>query len=370
MSVQIFLLSERVDVFLSKNAMISFDGLKFLASQSSTLFQKCIYSKFKSSHKFSYSINQKKSMEKNFITNDEQLLDFINSLVSLVEVCNTNQLMLKNILVDKKYVFSENGLYQFIYLPIERSNDISVKKFLLKFLKSVQYESERYSQIIKAIKRSSSENCIKNISCLICEHKKSKVNKKAFSDYDALCLSNENECETSILSPKNLMNCTDNNGSIETTLLLKDKQAYDQETSILANNSFECDSYSDETNILNKSTANEICIEKESTNRALIIDMPYLKKIDNGEIIYITKPIFIIGKDSGISDYSINNASISRNHASILCEADGCYVVDNNSTNGTIVEGVRISPHERIEVFDGTIITFSDETFQFFKRKR
>lgn len=123
----------RVWIFLSKNAMINFDGLKFLDSQSSKLFPKCIYSKFKSSHKFTYSINQKNSMEKNFITNDEQLLNFINSLISLVEVCNTNQLMLKNILVDKKYVFFENGLYQFIYLPIEQINDISAKKFLLNF---------------------------------------------------------------------------------------------------------------------------------------------------------------------------------------------------------------------------------------------
>ncbi len=370
MRAQVFLLSESVDVFLSKNAMISFDGLKFLASQPSTLFPKCIYSKFKSSHKFTYSINQKKSIEKNFITNDEQLLNFINSLISLVEVCNTNQLMMKNILVDKKYVFSENELYQFIYLPIEQSNDIPAKKFLLKYLKLVQNKSEKYSQIIKAIKRSSSENFINNVSGLICEYKKSKANKKDFDDYDELGLSNGNECETSILSQKNLMNFTDNNNSIETTLLLKDKQAYDPETSILANNSFECDSYSDETNLLNSSAANEIYIEEESTNRVSITDMPYLKKIDNGKIIYITKPKFIIGKDSSFSDCCIDNASISRNHASIICEANECYVVDNNSTNGTIVEGVRISPYERVEVFDGSIITFSDETFQFFKGKR
>lgn len=80
-----------------------------------------------------------------------------------------------------------------------------------------------------------------------------------------------------------------------------------------------------------------------------ITDMPYLKRIDDGKIIYITKPAFIIGKDSIISDYCIDNASISRNHASILCEANECYVVDNFSTNGTIVEGVRISPNERVE---------------------
>lgn len=377
--------SNSIEIFLPKHYMIDFDALKFVGSKELSLFSECIYSDLKSHHKLIYRINNKKSIEKYCISGDDQLLDFIFSLISVAEECRINALMMKNVVADPKCVFAENGLYKFTYLPVEQSKDISVKNLLLKFLKLLQYRSEKYDRIIKVIKRSRHENCVKNTLDLIREDKKTKDVKKCFHKYKAICLPCENECETTllrkntdnilkeneyettILSYAKLMNQDKENSFAETTLLLKDNHTYEPETSILTNNSSGCDSYYGETNLLNYSADNEIGIEGERTNRAASIDMPYLKRIDTGQIIYITKPKFIIGKNSVVSDYCINNASVSRNHASIICEENNCYVVDNDSTNGTIVEGVRISPYEKTEVFSGAIISFSGEVFQFFK---
>lgn len=380
--------SNSVEIFLSKNYSINYGALKFVGSKESSLFSECIYCDLQSYHKLIYRIDHMTSMEKYCISGDDQFFAFIFSLISAVEVCNVNTLMLKNIVADPKCVFVENGLFKFTYLPVEQSNDISVKNLLLKFLKLLQYRSEKYDQIIKVIKRSRNENCVKNTLDLISEDTKQKTQKKSFYKYEEMSLSSENECqttflknnadnsleeseyETTILSYENLMNKSQENSNAETTLLLKDKQIYEPETSILTNNSFECDTYSGDTNLLKSRYENEIYIEGERTNRETLINMPYLKRIDTGQIIYITKPEFIIGKNSVISDYCINNASVSRNHASILCEEDNCYIVDNDSTNGTMVEGVRIAPFEKVAVFSGSIIMFSDEAFQFFKGKR
>lgn len=41
------------------------------------------------------------------------------------------------------------------------------------------------------------------------------------------------------------------------------------------------------------------------------------------------------------------------------------FVKDENSTNGTYVNGNRLTPNEEVQVFDGDIITFANEEFEF-----
>ncbi len=80
----------------------------------------------------------------------------------------------------------------------------------------------------------------------------------------------------------------------------------------------------------------------------------------------INKPVFRIGKERSYVDYFVaNNNAISRIHADIITKNNSFFVKDENSTNGTYVNGNRLTPNEEVQVFDGDIITFANEEFEF-----
>jgi hypothetical protein len=60
---------------------------------------------------------------------------------------------------------------------------------------------------------------------------------------------------------------------------------------------------------------------------------------------------------------SVNDSNISRQHAEMRQGGGGYVVVDLNSTNGTLVNGVRISGEQRLN--DGDIISFGSTHVRF-----
>ena len=74
---------------------------------------------------------------------------------------------------------------------------------------------------------------------------------------------------------------------------------------------------------------------------------------------------------SKTNDIVINHVSVSRVHAIVTSEADGYYITDNRSLNGTFVNGIRISGKTRLSsgdkilissaklYFDGSTVTYS-----------
>lgn len=93
---------------------------------------------------------------------------------------------------------------------------------------------------------------------------------------------------------------------------------------------------------------------------------PYLHRINNNEKILLEKPVFHIGKERSYVDYCISgNATISRSHADIISKNGQCYIVDNNSTNHTYVNGEMIPSNTEIPLTHGTKIRLSNEEFEF-----
>lgn len=93
---------------------------------------------------------------------------------------------------------------------------------------------------------------------------------------------------------------------------------------------------------------------------------PYLIRIRNGEKIIISTQMFRIGKDPSCVEYCISdNVAISRSHA-YIANYDGAYwLVDNNSTNCTYVNGMMLPANTRVQLVDGTRIHLADEEFEF-----
>lgn len=96
--------------------------------------------------------------------------------------------------------------------------------------------------------------------------------------------------------------------------------------------------------------------------------MPQLALISSGpqgslEFV-IDKKEYLIGHHSGMADGCIEtNSSISRRHCRI-CNINGKnYIMDLGSTNGTFVNGKRISPEQSIEITPGDKVRLADLEF-------
>lgn len=100
--------------------------------------------------------------------------------------------------------------------------------------------------------------------------------------------------------------------------------------------------------------------------QAAAVIKPYLFRISNNEKIFLEKPVFHIGKERSYVDYCISgNATISRSHADIIMKDGQCYIVDNNSTNHTYVNGERIPSNTEVPLSQGTRVRLSNEEFEF-----
>ena len=81
--------------------------------------------------------------------------------------------------------------------------------------------------------------------------------------------------------------------------------------------------------------------------------------------IYIDKNTFNVGRDKSKSDFAIIKSSISKQHATISCIGDRYYIIDNDSSNGTYLNSIRLQPNKSYDLNDRDDIIFADEHYQF-----
>ncbi|MEG1551691.1 MAG: DUF6382 domain-containing protein, partial [Oscillospiraceae bacterium] len=97
------------------------------------------------------------------------------------------------------------------------------------------------------------------------------------------------------------------------------------------------------------------------------IHFPYLIRNKTQEKIPIDKTSFRLGKEKKYCDYFVpENNAVSRSHADIITREQHYYIVDNNSTNKTYVDGTAIEIKKEIEIFAGTKIRLANEDFVFY----
>ena len=93
-----------------------------------------------------------------------------------------------------------------------------------------------------------------------------------------------------------------------------------------------------------------------------------LERKKNNENIAITKSSFRLGKDDLHCDYCVrDNNTISRQHAVITTIGNNVYIEDNNSKNGTFLNGIMLVAGQRQELRNGDIIKLSNEEFVYKK---
>lgn len=110
--------------------------------------------------------------------------------------------------------------------------------------------------------------------------------------------------------------------------------------------------------------------KKEPKTQLDAKDIPWLYRKSTDEYIYIVKDGFVIGKSKIHADYAIeNNTSISREHCTFIRSDKLTYIRDNNSTNGTYVNGTKLVPGKIALLNDGMTIRLANEEF-IFRNKR
>ena len=85
-----------------------------------------------------------------------------------------------------------------------------------------------------------------------------------------------------------------------------------------------------------------------------------------GEKIELGKPSFVLEKNPEKSDYAVaDNTNISRVHAVITTRNGRYYVMDQNSTNGTFINGRIIKAGQETEILPGDCLMLANEEFIF-----
>ncbi len=70
-----------------------------------------------------------------------------------------------------------------------------------------------------------------------------------------------------------------------------------------------------------------------------------------GKVFEIAKQVITIGRDVK-SDFVVNDAEVSRSHTRLTVQSDGCLVEDLGSTNGSFINGQRITAGKMIRPGD------------------
>ncbi len=162
----------------------------------------------------------------------------------------------------------------------------------------------------------------------------------------------QNEGETTILSQE-----LQNEG--ETTILSQEPQG-EGETTILSGGSGEL-----ETTLFGMGiSAGEVMQAADAEIKLEITDN------HSGRKQTVNKNVFLIGKDANNMDFVVDDRSVSRHHATVFFENGSYFIMDNKSTNGTTMEGVALSPFEKAELYDGSIISLGNVGLQIKMERR
>ena len=93
--------------------------------------------------------------------------------------------------------------------------------------------------------------------------------------------------------------------------------------------------------------------------------MVALLRCNTGERIQIRGGSLVLGKELSNGCYAIaGNRSVSNRHAAVTLENGKCYLMDMFSTNGSFLEGTRLQPGVKTEVYNGALFSLGTEFFQ------
>lgn len=362
-------------VICNEKKDVDLDALNLLASGEMAELCQCSYKNERKHHHFIYDTNDLMPLTQlQAGLSFENVVDILSSASDMIQALPENNLLLDNVKNAKEYVFKSDAGYRFIYIPIVHKPHLSIRDFLIKLVSVIHHKDIRLSQFVKELrKKKENEQALAYLTAFVSSYN----SHDDYSDEATSLLTDEGA--TSLLSDEgatSLLGINENGSEDETSLL-----SGDGETTVLSQAN-----YNEEYGVVNTGSGSARLTEffhDESgeyettvlTSQPVFPNQPMNREIEseyylylirnlNGEKITIDVTPFTIGKDSTNMDFVLNNDSVSRHHATIIYENGDYFILDNNSTNGTTIEGIKLQANEKGEIGNGYIISLGNESFQ------
>jgi hypothetical protein len=94
-----------------------------------------------------------------------------------------------------------------------------------------------------------------------------------------------------------------------------------------------------------------------------------LARADKSKVIMLDQPTFYIGKEADNSYAITDNDYVSAHHATILKRNGVYFLSDNQSTNGTFINNIRLNPNTEVKLEDGMHVKFANDEYIFDTRR-
>lgn len=300
-----------------------------------------------------------------------EFLFIMEHLVLAIQKLQMNKLSINSLVmnIQNVYINKVTKEVQLLYVPLEENkSDVDIMDFVEAIVYSIQPASEddaecisKFTYFIKSMKEYNAEK----IENFIAKEDKSVVNT----------IKKQNMGQSGYMTdkPKHYYEHYSDNPNIDDDDLLT--EPLDEEATGLLDDEFtnkldedmtgllyENEFYDEEaTGLLNKNDD----FENESFNRQHV-HYASLYRVSTGETVFISKPVFRVGKEKSCVDYFVdNNDKISRSHADIITRGQKYYVIDLNSTNHTYINNQLLSAQFEIEIEDNNTLLLANEEFVF-----
>ena len=247
-------------------------------------------------------------------------LELINGILSVYSTLTDYQLVHSGIILDNEYIFVETDSYKpyFIYLPLSNMNGViktNLQDFLLGFIlhSKVEITNDNFIQVLIETMNSPSFSM----------DELSKTINAYINDGRAHIHASRMPSPSSVLD-------------------LSDPEMENLDT-----------------------------VEEAETEISYTSEIfgAHLEYFDNGLInrIKLNKPVVIIGRMKSQVDYALRDSRIGRIHAEFISDNGQYYVKDNNSVNGTYINGSkqRITSNTLHQIQNGDRITLACIELQF-----
>ncbi|WP_449537773.1 DUF6382 domain-containing protein [Ferdinandcohnia sp. Marseille-Q9671] len=341
----------------------------------------------------------------------EQLYSFFTNIVETLMEAERFGLNVNNFVFDENYIFIDNFSNRLIllYMPIKNNifEKVSIREFFTTFLHSHSYdENDDLSFFVRLHNYFASMQEI-NLYALQKKLHELLVNKPASTkSFAKLPIEDEEPQAPNYYSPgsvENEVKASAENGVITSEysskkvdkktnqkLEIEEEVQYKRITrtelgegnSLLAGGtsinikpnlgssiSFEADELEEEEEGTTVLTAYREPEEEEGTTALgvgrTLQQQPFLVATSTQEKIVVTKQAFKIGRDPHQADYTTQNKVVGRVHAELVSENGEYFIVDQESRNGSYVNGVKLVPRNKVKIKHEDKIKLANEEFVF-----
>ena len=355
---------------------VDLDALNRLSSGHAVGFCTCRYAAENGCHVFTFDHRNAPSAV-SIKYNDAEAKLLLTSLHRAIWNASQSGLAVSNIIMDPTCVFRGGNGFLFLYLPVRMAKDpTDIDRLILDFLKNIKGKHTIFKSLLKTIKQTGNamtalEIYARSDNSVTAEtagserlNKPQESGRLLASEEETTVLSQaryDSEGETTVLSNKDAYGYEE---QVNTADPKSGTRYLDhEELSRMVKQSYAEDSREKQPTLSGNAFPEYYKInEAPHTHRQTV--QVFLVSADNRGKYEIAESGTDIGTLSGSGRITLRNSSISRRHAGISIDRNRVFVTDYSSTNGTFMDGVEITPGQKTEVYNGSFLSFGNETFQ------